>query len=66
MKRILHRQSDIHSYILEGKKSEMLRARVLPEVLGQIVGDGVDAAMCVGRLLRLCVRLVGLECVQCH
>lgn len=25
----------------------MLRARVLPEVLSQIVGDGIEAAMCV-------------------
>lgn len=25
----------------------MLRVKVLPEVLGQIVGDGIEATMCV-------------------
>lgn len=28
----------------------MLRAKVLPDVLGQIVGEGISACMCVGRL----------------
>ncbi|RLN96146.1 hypothetical protein BBJ28_00013342 [Nothophytophthora sp. Chile5] len=31
----------------------MLRAKVLPEVLGQIVGDGVTACMCVLRVSHL-------------
>lgn len=28
----------------------MLRAKVLPDVLGQIVGDGISACMCVDQL----------------
>lgn len=36
----------------------MLRAKVLPEVLSQIVGDGIDATMCVP-LSRVFTRALG-------